>query len=79
MSLLFGISLTVTHNLQAPVYDALRLVENDVWSTNLWIGILAILQNRVGMLTLMYKYISSSFLHKFFSFKYSKNIFHYLL
>ncbi|XP_009630626.1 uncharacterized protein [Nicotiana tomentosiformis] len=30
------------------VYDALRLMKNDVWSTNMRIGIVAILQNRVA-------------------------------
>ncbi|KAJ8536802.1 hypothetical protein K7X08_035203 [Anisodus acutangulus] len=32
----------------APVYDALRVMENDVWSTNMRIGIVVILQNRVA-------------------------------
>lgn len=42
------LSTILSNRYSAPVYDALRLVENDVWSTNLWIGILAILQNRVA-------------------------------
>ncbi|KAK2973342.1 hypothetical protein RJ640_015097, partial [Escallonia rubra] len=32
----------------APVHDALRLMENDVWSTYIRIGVVAILQNRVA-------------------------------
>ncbi|KAK3003110.1 hypothetical protein RJ639_019792 [Escallonia herrerae] len=32
----------------APVHDALRLMENDIWSTYIRIGVVAILQNRVA-------------------------------
>ncbi|XP_059288446.1 uncharacterized protein LOC132041769 isoform X2 [Lycium ferocissimum] len=44
------LSAILSNGYSAPVYDALRLMENDVWSTNLRIGIVAILQNRVGWL-----------------------------
>ncbi|XP_060211625.1 uncharacterized protein LOC132639160 [Lycium barbarum] len=46
LSLLFAI-LSYGYNC-APVYDALRLMGNGVWSTNIRIGIMAILQNRVA-------------------------------
>ncbi|XP_060208842.1 uncharacterized protein LOC132636153 isoform X2 [Lycium barbarum] len=42
------LSAILSNGYSAPVYDALRLMENDVWSTNLRIGIVAILQNRVA-------------------------------
>ncbi|KAK4729774.1 hypothetical protein R3W88_022762 [Solanum pinnatisectum] len=42
------LSTILSNRNSAPVYDALRLMENDVWSTNLRIGIVAILQNRVA-------------------------------
>ena len=32
-----------------PLYDPLRLLPNDSWSQNIRIGVVAILQNRVGM------------------------------
>lgn len=43
------LSTILSNRYSAPVYDALRLMENDVWSTNLRIGIVAILQNRVAL------------------------------
>lgn len=42
------LSAILSNGYSAPVYDALRLMENDVWSTNMRIGIVAILQNRVA-------------------------------
>ncbi|CAN4076898.1 unnamed protein product [Withania somnifera] len=42
------LSSILSSRYSAPVYDALRLMENDVWSTNMRIGIVAILQNRVA-------------------------------
>ncbi|XP_055820220.1 uncharacterized protein LOC129889101 isoform X2 [Solanum dulcamara] len=42
------LSTLLSNRYSAPLYDVLRLMENDVWSTNLRIGIVAILQNRVA-------------------------------
>ncbi|KAL3330081.1 hypothetical protein AABB24_034105 [Solanum stoloniferum] len=42
------LSTILSNRYSAPVYDALRLKGNNVWSTNLRIGIVAILQNRVA-------------------------------
>ncbi|KAJ8538844.1 hypothetical protein K7X08_032313 [Anisodus acutangulus] len=42
------LSAILSNGYSAHVYDALRLMENDVWSTNMRIGIVAILQNRVA-------------------------------
>ena len=32
------------------MHDTLRIMSNDIWSTYVRVGIVAILQNRVGML-----------------------------
>ncbi|PHT37642.1 hypothetical protein CQW23_21215 [Capsicum baccatum] len=45
---LYLLSAILSNRYSAPVYDALRLMGNDVWSTNMRIGIVAILQNRVA-------------------------------
>ena len=37
-------------HLQSQLRDAFRLLPQDSWSPNIRIGIMAILQNRVGML-----------------------------
>ncbi|KAK4363051.1 hypothetical protein RND71_018292 [Anisodus tanguticus] len=42
------LSAILSNGYSAPVYDALRLMEDDVWSTNMRIGIVAILQYRVA-------------------------------
>ncbi|PHT36768.1 hypothetical protein CQW23_24468, partial [Capsicum baccatum] len=42
------LSAILTNRYSAPVYDALSLMGNDVWSRNMQIGIVAILQNRVA-------------------------------
>ncbi|OIT08226.1 PREDICTED: neurochondrin isoform X1 [Nicotiana attenuata] len=42
------LSTILSNSYSVPVYDALRLMKNDVWSTNMRIGIVAILQNRVA-------------------------------
>lgn len=36
--------------VQAPVHDTLRFMSNDIWSTYVRVGIMAILQSRVGTL-----------------------------
>ncbi|KAM3339965.1 hypothetical protein P3S68_029835 [Capsicum galapagoense] len=42
------LSAILSNRYSAPVYDALCLMGNDVWSRNMQIGIVAILQNRVA-------------------------------
>ncbi|KAJ8554401.1 hypothetical protein K7X08_025079 [Anisodus acutangulus] len=42
------LSAILSNGYSAPVYDALRLMEDDVWSTNMQIGIVAILQYLVA-------------------------------
>lgn len=41
---------TSTSRFQTQLRDALRLHPQDSWSTNIRTGIIAVLQNRVGML-----------------------------
>ncbi|KAF3622310.1 Homeobox protein knotted-1 like 3 [Capsicum annuum] len=44
------LSAILSNRYSAPVYDALCLMGNDVWSRNMQIGIVAILQNRVVLI-----------------------------
>ncbi|KAL6345515.1 hypothetical protein AAG906_017239 [Vitis piasezkii] len=46
------LSAILSSKYSAPVHDTLRIMSNDIWSTYVRVGIVAILQNRVGMMPL---------------------------